>query len=69
MHHPNSSDPYTVLEMTQTGHRRNGNRRTNHPSPWQGMSAPDRRIYDKERTLYWQQQWHSGRFNGLLERP
>lgn len=41
----------------------------NHPDPWTGMSPNDRAIYEAERRRYWEQEWDSGRFNGLPTKP
>ncbi len=71
LHHPNSNRPFDVREMTFTDHRGGGtgNSAQNHPPPWNGMTPEDRQIYDAERRLYWSEQWDSGRFSGLPERP
>jgi hypothetical protein len=33
------------------------------------MSPNDRAIYEAERRRYWEQEWDSGRFNGLPTKP
>ena len=69
LHHPNAQKPLEVREMGRDSHRGKGNKKQNHPEPWEGMSAGDRSAYDAERRLYWEQEWDSGRFEGLPSKP
>jgi len=65
LHHPDPRDPLRVQEMSRSSHRGKGNKGPNHPSPWKGMTPADRAAYNAERTLYWEEQWDTGRFNSL----
>lgn len=52
-------------EMTRTDHRGAGNYKKNHPNTGQNSSTVDRTEFDNMRESHWEQEWDSGRFDGL----